>query len=335
MLTTTTHFFCKKRGILFLFLFLVAVCIIACVYGSTPLTFSDFWNGLLWKSGYYNQSIILYYLRLPRVAAGILAGTGLALSGVLLQAVTGNPLASPGIIGVNSGAGFCCILLLCFSPTFWQFLPLCAFVGATATTAIILTIAKRIYSSTATVILSGIACNALLNAGISLISLIDTDVLISYNFFSIGGLNGVQLQQLVLPAIIILLSFLISLILSPAIQLLCLGDQIAASLGIRTRRLRSISLLCASASAAAAVSFCGLLGFVGLVIPHVAKRLCGNATAPLLIVSAISGSMLVVLADLFGRTLLAPTEIPVGIVMAFLGVPFLFYLLLKRSPENA
>ena len=332
---TTIQFFRKKRGKVFLLLILLCVCVLGCACGSTPLSLHDLWNALLWKQGYYNQSVILYYLRLPRVMAGVLAGAGLSVSGVLLQSITGNPLAGPSIIGVNSGAGFFCILLLSFYPGLWQGLPLAAFIGAILTTSAILTIAKRIHATTGTVILSGIACNALLNAGISLLSLLDTDVLVSYNAFSIGGLRGVQFQQLILPACIILVTFLICIVLSSSIHLLCLGDQIAASLGVRTRRVRNIAMICASASAAAAVSFAGLLGFVGLVIPHVAKRLCGNTTASLLNVSAICGAILVVLADLLGRTLLAPTEIPVGIIMAFMGVPFLFSLLLKRRVVNA
>lgn len=323
-------FFRRKTGIALLIILLITVSILGCICGSTALSLSDFLNGLLWNEGYHKQSAIIYYLRLPRVAAGILAGMGLAVSGVLLQSVTDNPLAGPSIIGVNSGAGFFCILLLSISPCLWYYLPLVAFLGAIITTTVILGIAKRIMASNSTIILAGIACNALLNAGISFLSLLDTDVLVSYNAFSIGSLNGIRLNQLTLPAIIIFLAFALCLLYSPSIQILCLGDSVSTSLGIRPKVVRTVALICASASAGAAVSFAGLLGFVGLVIPHIAKQLCGGSTAYQLVISAICGSTLLVAADLVGRIILAPTEIPVGIIMAFLGVPFLFSLLLKR-----
>ena len=280
-------------------------------------------------------SIIILNLRLPRVLAALLAGIGLSVSGVLLQSVTGNPLAAPNIIGVNSGAGFFCIVMLTFLPQASAFLPLGAFVGAFLTTLLIVGAANRINYSRGTVILAGIAVTAILNAGISLLSLLDTDVLSAYNAFSVGGLAGVRMGQLFVPAIIIILCLAVSLILSRRIHTLCLGDSLAASLGVRVKRLRILCLICASASAAAVVSFAGLLGFVGLVVPHIARRISGERTSVLLITSSFTGAMLVILADLFGRVLLAPTEIPVGIIMALIGAPFFFAMLFKRRGENA
>lgn len=316
----------RKWLYLCLILGLLAAVLLGIFCGSTRLD---------WKNNAANSTIILTYLRVPRVAAALLAGVGLSVSGVLLQSVTGNALASPNIIGVNAGAGFCCILLLNFFPQYWAALPFGAFIGAFATTLLIVTVAKKISAAPGTVILAGIACTTLLNAGISFLSLLDSDVLSSYNAFSVGGLNGVKLEQLVLPAIIIALCLCVSLLLSRQIHLLCLGDALAGSIGVRTQRIRMVCLVCASASAAAVVSFAGLLGFVGLVVPHISRRLCGNRTGPLLVTSSLVGAILVILADLLGRVLLAPTEIPVGILMAFIGAPFFFFLLLKRRDLHA
>ena len=130
-------------------------------------------------------------------------------------------------------------------------------------------------------------------------------------------------------------SLLVSLVLSRHIRLLSLGDKMAASLGVKVKAVRFIALLLASASAAAAVSFAGLLGFVGLVVPHIARRIVGTRTSVLLISSSLIGGALVILADLLGRVLLAPTEIPVGIIMALIGAPFFFLLLLKRRGADA
>lgn len=288
-----------------------------------------------WKNNPGNSRIILTYLRIPRAAAALVAGVGLSVSGVLLQSVTGNALASPNIIGVNAGAGFCCILLLNFFPQFWALLPLVAFAGAFATTLLIVTVARRISASPGTVILAGIAFTTLLNAGISFLSLLDSDVLSSYNAFSIGGLSGVKMEQLYLPAVIVAVCLAVCLALSRQIHLLCLGDTLAGSIGVRTGVIRMVCLICASASAAAVVSFAGLLGFVGLVVPHISRRLCGNRTGPLLVTSSLVGAILVILADLLGRVILAPTEIPVGILMAFIGAPFFFILLVRRRNLHA
>lgn len=304
---------------------LVLAAFLGCAFGSADIFSLDS----------KTAAIILFELRLPRVLAALLAGVGLPVSGVLLQSVTGNPLAAPNIIGVNSGAGFCCIVMLTFMPSASAFLPFGAFVGAFATTLLIIGIANRINAFRGTVILAGIAVTAILNAGISLLSLLDTDVLSAYNAFSVGGLAGVRMAQLYIPAVIIAASLAVSLILSRRIHTLCLGDSLASSLGVRVRAVRIVCLVCASASAAAVVSFAGLLGFVGLVVPHISRKLTGERTSVLLVTSSFIGAILVTVADLCGRVLLAPTEIPVGIIMSLIGAPFFFVLLLKRRGGNA
>ena len=304
-------------------------------FGSSRFSSADFWSGLLGREGYETQSAILRYIRLPRILGAVLAGIGLSVSGVLLQSVTANPLASPSIIGVNSGAGFFAILCLSFLPGALYALPFAAFLGAFGATLLILAVAKRLGSTPATVVLAGIALTALLNAGISFLSLLNDDVLLAYHDFSVGGLAGTQLQGLAAPGTIILLSLAVSIMASRQIQLLCLGDAMALSLGVRVKALRMLCLLCASAAASAVVSFAGLLGFVGLVVPHIARKLVGENAKFLLLSSALFGAALVLLADLLGRVLLAPAEVPVGIIMAVLGAPFFFALLLKKRGEGA
>lgn len=333
--TRKTKNICSIGGILWMTLMLFCALLLGITLGSAALSPAELLGGLLWDKEAHTASVILYYLRLPRVFAAMLAGVGLSVAGVLLQSVTGNELAAPNIIGVNSGAGFCCILLLTFLPQATVLLPFAAALGAFGATLLIVSVAARLNAFRGTVILCGIAFTSVLNAGISLLSLLDSDVLTAYNAFSVGGLDGVQFEQLWLPAIIIFTGFALSLVLSRRIHLLCLGDTLAASLGVRVRALRLVCLLCASASAAAVVSFAGLLGFVGLVVPHIARRLAGQRTSHVLITSAFFGAILVILADLLGRTLLAPTEIPVGIIMALIGAPFFLILLLQRRDQGA
>lgn len=322
-----------KRYIILIFV-LLAACALGIAFGSVKIEPELFIKGLLLKEDAYSQSIIIYHLRIPRVLAGIIAGIGLSVSGVLLQCVTGNDLAGPNIIGVNAGAGFFCILMLSFFPSLIKFLPIAAFIGAFLTTLIIIAIVKKVNSAKGTVILAGIAITTLLNAGISFLSLLDSDVLTSYNSFSIGGLRGVEPEELIIPAVIIAICLTVSLIFSKQTYLLCLGDCVASSLGVKTKKVRFIGLICASASAAAVVSFAGLLGFVGLVVPHISRRICGNEPKKLLITSSLVGSVTVITADLLGRVLLAPTEIPVGVLMAVIGAPFFLFLLIARRKTN-
>ena len=325
------YFWRSGKGAFALALIVLVAMVLSLRFGSSDFSSMAFWGGLLGREGYETQSAILRYIRLPRLLGAVLAGIGLSLSGVLLQSVTANPLASPSIIGVNSGAGFFAILCLSFLPGALYALPFAAFIGAFGATLLILAVAGRIGSTRATVVLAGIALTALLNAGISFLSLLDSDVLLAYHDFSVGGLASVRLQSLAVPGAIIALSFVSSLLVSRQIQLLCLGDSMALSLGVRVKTLRMLCLVCASAAASAVVSFAGLLGFVGLVVPHIARKLVGEDTKFLLIFAALLGAALVLLADLLGRVLLAPAEVPVGIIMAVLGAPFFFALLLRRG----
>ena len=311
-------------------LILILSATLALLLGSADLSPMQAFEGLFIGSSHI-EAAIMRNIRLPRMSGGLLAGAGLSVSGVLLQGVTDNGLASPNIIGVNSGAGFMTILLLCFFPQAAYALPFAAFFGAFGATLLIVKTAGRINSSKSSVILAGMALTAILNAGISFISMLDSDVTAAYNYFSIGGLSGVTADSLLIPAILIAASLAAALLLSSKISVLCLGDSLAASLGVRVRTLRAVCLICASASAAAVVSFAGLLGFVGLIVPHMARRIVGGNIKHCLIASVLIGGSVVILADTIGRTLLAPTEIPVGIVMAMIGAPFFLALLLRRK----
>ncbi len=314
-----------------LMLIATAAAIFALCLGSVDLSLAGLIGGIMKKDGFETESTILYSLRLPRVFGAILSGMGLSLSGVLLQAVTGNALASPNIIGVNAGAGFAVIILMAFFPAAVSFFPFAAFLGAFCATLFILFISSKISFSKSTVILSGVAVTALLNAGISLIAYFDTDLLTLYRDFSVGGLSGILPEQLKIPSIIIFLCFGLCLALSSQIDTLCLGDSLANSLGINVKALRLTCLTLASFLAGAVVSFAGLLGFVGLVVPHISKKLSGADTFRVLINSSLIGASLMLLSDLAGRVILSPTEIPVGIIMSFIGAPFLFYLLARRK----
>lgn len=277
-------------------------------------------------------AVILFQLRLPRVLAAALAGVGLSVAGCLLQAVTDNDLCAPNIVGVNAGAGFAVMLMLCCFPLLWRLQPIAAFFGALASTSLVLSVAfaGRTYGQKSTVILAGVAVSSILNAGISFLSIRFPDALSSYTAFSVGGFSGVSAPRLTLPAVMIGVGFLAALLLAPKIELLCLGDDGARALGVPIRAVRAAAILLASALCAAVVSFAGLLGFVGLIVPHVVRRLVRGRLRAHLVFAALCGAILVLCSDLAGRVLFAPGELPAGIIMAFIGAPFFIFLLIRK-----
>lgn len=319
-----------KRTILLLLPLLLLTALAGLYFGSASLTPGEFFAALTGR-GDDSLRVILWQLRMPRVIAGMLAGVGLSTAGVLLQSVTANELASPNIIGINSGAGLAVILLLTVAPSAGKALPFAAFVGAFGAALFILAAADRLSGSRSAILLIGIAITTLLNAVISFLSLLDEGVLAQYNHFTVGSLKAVRLEELAVPAVIIALAFLSAMALSSQLGVLCLGDSAAAALGIRVKRLRIAALACAAAGAAAVVSFAGLLGFVGLVVPHIARRLVGERPSRLLPCAALVGAIIVVLADLLGRMLFAPSELPVGILMSMVGAPYFLLLLCRRK----
>lgn len=304
--------------------------IISMRMGSVEFTNREFFGGLLKKEGFETESTILYAIRIPRTLAALMAGIGLSVSGVLLQAITGNYLAGPNIVGVNAGAGFAVMLCLFFLPGKIYAVSPAAFIGALVTTAAIIAISQKLGALPSTIILSGVACSTIFQAGISFFSIIDADVLVSYNAFSIGGFSGVTFEELVIPSIFIFVSLIVSLILSGKISALCLGDDMAAAIGINVKALRILCVIFASAAAAAVVSYAGLLGFVGLMVPNITRKLTGESITRQLIFAPLIGGILLTAADLLSRILFAPTEIPVGIITAMAGAPFFLILLLKR-----
>lgn len=317
-------------SIIIIVIALIISLILSLIFGGVNIKLKDAVLGLFTNDG-SKYEIIMKHIRLPRAIGAIIAGVGLSVSGLILQNVTNNSLASPNIIGVNSGAGLFVIILLTFLPGTTYIMPIVSFVGAFLTTILIIGISSKTGSSKITIILSGMIITTLLNAIISLISLVDNDVLVSYNYFSIGGLSGLTIDKLIMPLVLIILVLICSLFITKDLDVLSLGDEVATSLGVNVRRTRFIALAIASLSAACVVCFAGLLGFVGLIVPHISRKIIGNNTKKSLIVSSLIGSVLVLLADLLGRIIIAPSEIPVGIIMALIGAPFFLIILLKEG----
>ena len=272
---------------------------------------------------------ILLYVRLPRVLGSLLCGAALAVSGGVIQSVLANNLASPSIIGVNSGAGLavtvCTALGLAGG---WQ-MSAFAFAGAFLTVMTVSFGAKKWGASRGTVILMGVALNSLLGAFSDAVTTVMPEVSILRNDFRIGDFSAVTYPKLLPAAVVMGIALAVLLTLSNELDLLTLGEDTARSLGMRTGRMRVLFLLLAAALAGAAVSVAGLLSFVGLLIPHTVRRIGGSDARHLLPMSALLGAGFVTLCDTLARVIFAPYELPVGIIMAFLGAPFFLFILVK------
>lgn len=283
------------------------------------------------------QEAVLMAIRLPRVIMGILVGGALGISGTVIQGVFRNPLASPGLIGVSSGAAVGAALAIVFGFTaigIWT-LPLVAFLGGLSTALIVYRFARRGGRTDATtLLLVGIAINALMGAIVSFLSFVSDDAqLRSIVFWMMGSLSASiwPFIWVILPSITF--SLVLMLRFSRTLNLLALGDAEARHLGVDTERARLACLALASIATGAAVSVAGIIGFVGLVAPHLLRLMLGPDHRTLMPASAMGGAILMVLADLFARTVVSPSQLPLGLVTAFVGAPFFLYLI-ERTRKN-
>jgi len=283
-------------------------------------------------SGEYSGTdyLITVHIRLPRAIAAALAGSALAVSGAVIQAALNNPMAAPNIIGVNSGAGFCAILLMAAFPSLVAAIPIAAFLGALAASLLIWLIAAKSGAGRVTVTLVGVAIGSILTAGINTLKTIFPDSIYDATAFTIGGLSGVGFDKLLIPAIIIFAGLICALLFSGGLDILSLGGETAIGLGMKVKRARFLYLMLASALAGAAVSFAGLIGFVGLLVPHIARRFVGSNHRRLIPACILGGALLLLASDLAARLIFSPYEIPVGIILSLVGGPFFVVLILIR-----
>lgn len=291
--------------------------------------------GWLMGRGTGSAAAILSYARLPRVAASYLCGMALAVSGLLLQAALGNALASPSTIGVNAGAGFFVVLSGILFPLSLSARTAAAFLGAFLAAMAVYGLARCTGGSRLTIVLAGVAITSLFSAGSDALVTFRPEAVMDRSSFSIGGFGGVLAPSFRGPAPFLLLGLLGAALLAARLNILLLGDEVAASLGLPVALCRFLAILCAAMLAAAAVSIGGLLSFVGLLVPHSLRLLLGGDYRWLVPFCALGGGMLLLACDILARVLFAPYELPVGIFLAFLGAPFFLWLLLGRRGRLA
>ena len=275
------------------------------------------------------DAAVIQDLRIPRTILGIVVGAALGTAGTLIQSHTRNPLADPGIFGINAGAAFAVVV----SFTFLQVTSVAGTVIAAFVGAIIATIMVFSFSgiNPVSILLGGTALSAVLSAMTSAIVLTNDDSLDRMRFWNAGSIAGRDVTVFTGVAPFIVVGVVAALVTARQLNVLNLGDDIAASMGVDTRRARLVGMIIIALLAGAATAGAGPIGFVGLIIPHVIRVVTGPDYRWLLPYSALGGAILVLLADILGRVIARPGELQVGIVLAGVGAPFVLYLLAQRK----
>lgn len=308
---------------------LVAIFLLSISFGAVPLSLSELMEALMGRADTVVHQIV-WNFRLPRTLVSLMVGSALALSGCILQAIMRNPLATPNIIGVSSGAGLSAYTIMIIFPQYYTLVPMGAFVGALLATLFIYTLAWRDGIVTHRLVLAGVAVSSILSAGNNILLWFYPDRVSGVINFMIGGLSGTNWRHVKMVYIYILIALLITWLFRDKLNLLVLGDDVATSLGVPVERLRRLFIVLSSILAGAAVSVVGLLGFVGLIVPHMARFFVGSDYRINVPAVVLLGGIVLMSADLISRLVFAPVEIPVGIVMSLIGGPFFLSLLRRR-----
>lgn len=309
---------------------LLAISVLSLLLGSVNFSVSQVCKALV-EGPTGSVGSVVWYVRIPRTIACLLAGSSLAVSGLIIQKVLGNRLASPGIIGVNAGAGLAITVCFSLNVTSGLIVSGAAFVGAVFASSCIIAIARFTGMHRSDLILSGLGITGLLNAASELIKEVKPEASAMNSDFMVGGFSTVVGSRLLPVSMIVILSMLMVSFFINDLDVLSMGEDTAKSLGMNTSLVRIFFLLMASALAGAAVSIAGMLSFVGLIVPHIVRHLAGNKTEAVLPLSVSLGGTFVTLCDILSRLIFAPYEVPAGILISAFGSPFLIFLLLKSK----
>ena len=328
---TSTRRASKALGLIALCVLVLVSVVLSLLLGSRSIDLSSVVDAVLGRGGDAVEGMVVLDLRVPRTVLGLAAGAALGLAGTLMQGLTRNPLADPGLLGVNSGASLAVVVAIAvFGVTTPSGYVWFAFVGAALAAVLVYIVASgRTGPSPLSLTLAGAATTAVLTSLITLVLLRDLDTLSQYRFWSVGSLVGRDLGTAATLAPFLAVGAAAALLLGRSLNSLALGDDLARGLGQRVGIVRivagvAIILLCGSAT-----SLAGPLVFVGLVVPHIARRFVGSDYRWILVYSIPLGAALLVLADTVGRLIAPPSELEAGIVVAILDAPVLIALVLR------
>ena len=323
----------SRSGLIVVSTFVLAItaAVIAIGLGSIRISVPDIIQTLFHTTPDHVNDTIIFNIRLPRVLLALIIGANIAVSGAILQAVMGNPLADPGLTGVTSGASVCVLVIMLAMPEYTQFTPLAALVGGLLAAGVVYALAwKRTGISPISIILAGVAVNALCGGVVGYLSIMYSDRLPSAVQWMNGSLaaKGNSVVSMIFPYALV--GWVLSFFAIRKANVIRMGDQVAANLGENVNRIRILLSILAVFLAAISVAAIGMIGFVGLIVPHMARFLVGSNYKYMMPMSMALGALILLIADTGGRTLFSPLEIPAGIIMAVIGGPYFLYLM-RRS----
>ena len=316
-----------------LLIILAITFIIAMISGISDISVIEMLKSLF-SSGDSNTYTIINQIRFPRVVLAIVAGAGLACSGCVFQGVLRNPLADPFTLGISGGAAFGASIGFAFGITklSWMFLPLLGFLGAILSVCLVYILNMKKEFDSNSMILSGVVASYIFSSAVMLVfSISSSDQLYSAFMWLMGNLAFFDERLLPMVIILVMLGVIILCCLGNVINIISLGNEKSNSLGINTSRTVKYIFLLSSLITACIVSCCGVIGFVGLMIPHITRKFVGNNNKILMPFSAVVGSIFLLICDTVSRTVVAPVEIPIGVITSIIGGLFFVFLLLKKS----
>lgn len=316
------------------------------VLGQLPIASAEVGGSLLRALGIQNEwapndSIVestLWVVRFPRIAMALVVGAALAVAGAVMQAIFGNPLAEPGVVGVSSGAalGAATAIVVGVAALGDSAIALFAFVGGLLATLLVYFVSRANgRTEVVTLLLTGIAVNAFTGAGLAfLLFVADSGSREQIVFWQLGSLNGSRWSEVLIVTLVTAIGLTAAIVLARPYDLLALGERNARHLGVNVERLRIVSIIIVALLTGVAVAFCGIIAFVGLVVPHAMRMVIGPAHRSLIVASAVGGGVLLVLSDLLARSVVAGGDLPIGLLTSLVGGPFFFYLLFRQRRQS-
>lgn len=341
--------FYKNRNIknikilIILFLALTTISIYAILKGASGVGIEVIFKSITNIFGAENiidlaDKIVIFDIRIPRVLVAIFVGIALSSAGLLMQGIFQNPLVSPYTLGISNGAAFGAALSIVLGLNLTIIgsyaIPLFAFIFAILTMIIVYLVAKASRNSSKSLVLSGVAIGYLFSAMVSFLKYVSSsDELPEIVFWMMGGMTGIAWKNIFIIMTIVIIGVLIMYKYSWELNIMALGEETAKSMGVNYNKRKTQFMIIATLMTAVAVAFTGIIGFVGIIAPHISRMIFGSDYRYLIPGTALTGALLLLVSDTLARNLFAPTELPVGIITSFIGVPFFLYLIIRNKRE--
>lgn len=319
----------RLRVFLLMILILFVAILFSIRVGSVSVSYSDIFNAFTSDAG--GTAGIIRDIRIPRVLMAVVVGANLAVSGVLLQSVMRNPMADPGITGISSGASVIVMIVMLYFPSATASVPIFGFIGGILACVLIYSLAWKQGLSAVRIVLAGVAVNSILGGISSLISILNSESLSGVLTWLNGELGKKGWDKVGSIAVYSVVGLVLAMLCYRCCDLLALGDKNTKSLGYNPNLLRILISAVAVFLAGISTAYVGVIGFIGLVVPHMSRMLMGSEHKYLIPFAGLLGSIVLLIADTVGRIVIAPYEIPVGVIMTVCGGPFFLYLLRKDS----